>query len=113
MYEGNGQTCLDDCSQFGLDISGNYKNYSEVPNGKLWLDTDGNAIQAQGGGFILVDSTYYWAGQDRTPYISGLPASESLVNLYSSQDLLNWDKVCFFRHTKIEMSHIKKKCKMK
>lgn len=95
MYEGEGQTCLDDCSQYGLDISGIYENYSAVPNGKLWLDTDGNAIQAQGGGFLVVNSTYYWVGQDRTPYLSGLPASESLVNLYSSQDLLNWDKVCY------------------
>ena len=85
--------CLDDCAEYGLGITGTYQNYSAVPNGEVWLDTDGNAIQAQGGGFLKVGPTYYWAGQDKTPSLQGLPSSEALVNLYSSTDLMNWVKV--------------------
>ena len=77
--------CLDDCAQYGLGISGTYSNYSAVPNGEVWLDTDGNAIQAQGGGFLQVGSAYYWVGQDKTPSLQGLPPSEALVNFIPAQ----------------------------
>jgi hypothetical protein len=85
--------CLNDCAQYGVGTSGTYTNYTSVPNGQVWLDTDGNAIQAQGGGFLKVGSEYYWVGQDKTPSLMGLPPSESLVNLYRSSDLMNWEKV--------------------
>jgi hypothetical protein len=66
------------------------QRYKAVPNGQTWFDTDGNAISAQGGGFLKVDSTYYWVGQDTAPSLTN---STAKVNLYRSTDLLNWTKV--------------------
>jgi len=60
--------------------------YDAIPNGQLWLDTDGDDIQAHGGGFLKVDDTYYWVGEDK----SHNSAVFGGVNLYSSTDLENW-----------------------
>ncbi len=53
-------------------------------SGKIWYDTDGQVINAHGGGILFVHNTYYWFGEKR-----GISASEG-VNVYSSKDLLNW-----------------------
>ncbi|KAL2851108.1 hypothetical protein BJY01DRAFT_245210 [Aspergillus pseudoustus] len=66
--------------------------YSAIPNGQRYLDTDGNPISAYGPGFLKVDDTWYWVGQD----LSSQPAGElnpGFVNLYKSKDLTNWDFV--------------------
>lgn len=63
--------------------------YSGVPVGETWYDTDGNPIQAHGGGFLLYDGWYYWVGEDK----SHDSANFKSVNLYKSQDLLNWQYV--------------------
>ncbi|KAG5339911.1 hypothetical protein C0989_003058 [Termitomyces sp. Mn162] len=34
--------------------------------GAAWTDTGGNVIQAHGGGFLKVSSTYYWYGEDKS-----------------------------------------------
>lgn len=52
--------------------------------GKPWVDTDGNLINAHGGGIIYDHNKYYWFGEKR-----GAHASEG-VNVYSSHDLYNW-----------------------
>jgi beta-galactosidase len=52
--------------------------------GKLWYDSDGNLINAHGGGIVYVDKKYYWIGEKR-----GRRGSEG-VNVYSSKDLYNW-----------------------
>lgn len=67
-------------------------NYTAIPNGQAWYDTDGNSIQAFGGGFLLVDTWYYWVGQIFSAS-TGPPYNEALVNMYKSQDLLNWQYV--------------------
>ncbi|KUJ08643.1 uncharacterized protein LY89DRAFT_724696 [Mollisia scopiformis] len=64
-------------------------NYTAIPNGQIWYDTSGNPIQAFGGGFLEVDTWYYWVGQVFSSS-TGPPYSEALVNMYKSQDLLNW-----------------------
>lgn len=65
--------------------------YTAVPNGEFWYDTHGNPINNYGGGFLKVDSWYYWVGQAMS---TGLPPySQALVNMYKSQDLLNWEYV--------------------
>ncbi|TAQ89901.1 hypothetical protein B7494_g1771 [Chlorociboria aeruginascens] len=64
-------------------------NYTAVPNGQIWYDLDGNSIQSFGGGFLEVDSWYYWVGQIFSSS-TGPPFNEALVNMYKSQDLLNW-----------------------
>ncbi|WP_062217906.1 discoidin domain-containing protein [Streptomyces sp. NBRC 109706] len=63
--------------------------YSAFPVGDTWYDTDGNAIQAHGGGFLEQDGWYYWVGEDK----SHNRAAFKGVNLYRSQDLLNWEFV--------------------
>ena len=54
-----------------------------------WPDTDGNHIQAHGGGIVRLDDTYYWYGEERRHGVE----EDSLyryVSCYSSQDLMNW-----------------------
>ncbi|SNS06179.1 glycoside hydrolase family 43 protein [Hymenobacter mucosus] len=52
--------------------------------GALWYDTDGNIINAHGGGILRVDDTYYWYGEKRAQH------QEEGVTVYSSKDLYNW-----------------------
>lgn len=60
--------------------------YESVPVGKQWNDTAGHAIQAHGGGFLEKDGWYYWVGEDKSHRGADLYG----VNLYKSQDLMNW-----------------------
>ncbi|OIW30391.1 coagulation factor 5 8 type domain-containing protein [Coniochaeta ligniaria NRRL 30616] len=64
-------------------------NYTAIPNGQIWYDTSGNPIQAFGGGFLKVEDWYYWVGQVFSAS-TGPPYNEALVNMYKSQDLMNW-----------------------
>ena len=73
------------------------KNTSFIP-GQVWKDTDGNPINAHGGGLLYHNGTYYWYGE----YKKGktiLPdwatwecyrTDVTGVGCYSSKDLLNW-----------------------
>jgi hypothetical protein len=57
--------------------------------GELWPDTDGNHIQAHGGGIIKLGKTYYWYGEERRKGVE----SDSVyryVSCYTSKDLMNW-----------------------
>lgn len=65
---------------------------------RVWLDTDGNPIQAHGGG-ILFDKksvTYYWYGESKngSTYLSpetGTPRVDFIgICCYSSKDLWSW-----------------------
>ena len=72
-------------------------NNAIVP-GEVWNDTDGNPINAHGGGILYHEGTYYWYGE----YKKGktiLPEWATWecyrmdvtgVSCYSSKDLLNW-----------------------
>jgi hypothetical protein len=60
-----------------------------VPVGQTWNDTDGNPIQAHGGGFLQRDGWYYWVGENK----SHNSALFLAVSLYRSQDLQNWEYV--------------------
>ncbi len=51
---------------------------------KIWLDNNGDTINAHGGGILFQNGKYYWFGEKR-----GISASEG-VNVYSSTDLYNW-----------------------
>ena len=71
---------------------------TEIFPGEVWNDTDGNPINAHGGGILYHEGTYYWYGE----YKKGetiLPewatwecyrTDVTGVSCYSSQDLLNW-----------------------
>ncbi|PPQ67384.1 hypothetical protein CVT25_005963 [Psilocybe cyanescens] len=56
--------------------------------GATWLDTSGNSIQAHGGGFLKVGSTYYWFGEDK----SHNSALFKAVSCYTSSDLVTWSR---------------------
>lgn len=71
--------------------------------GATWYDTSGNVIQAHGGGFLKVDSTYYWFGEDKaanSALFSVRMKTQELQNLthlqavscYTSTDLINWSR---------------------
>ncbi len=54
---------------------------------ELWLDSQGQHIQAHGGGIIKLGDVYYWFGEDRS---QGLDRSKRYVSCYSSEDLAHW-----------------------
>lgn len=39
--------------------------YNSIRPGQVWLDTNGNRIQAHGGSIIYVDGVYYWYGENK------------------------------------------------
>ena len=65
---------------------------------EVWNDTEGNPINAHGGGILYHDGTYYWYGEYKVGE-TVLPADATWeryrtdvtgVSCYSSRDLLNW-----------------------
>jgi beta-galactosidase len=67
--------------------------------GEVWLDTEGNPIQAHGGGILHFAGYYYWYGENKDgdswlPECNlewdGYRVDAIGINCYSSQDLLNW-----------------------
>ncbi|CAA6692478.1 MULTISPECIES: glycoside hydrolase family 43 protein [unclassified Lentimonas] len=72
-------------------------NAKFVPH-ELWLDTDGNHINAHGGGILYHEGTYYWFGEYKIPGkieinragFDVTKAPSGGVSCYSSTDLMNW-----------------------
>ena len=58
-----------------------------IRNGGFWNDTTGKRIEAHGGGFLRVQDTWYWVGEDK----SANSANFKAVNCYASKDLTNWE----------------------
>ena len=59
--------------------------------GQVWLDTDGQPIQAHGGGILYDRGTYYWYGENKDgPTLPGARVDVIGVSCYSSQDLYTW-----------------------
>lgn len=56
---------------------------SELNNGKVWTDINGNIIHAHGGYILYVDGYYYWYGENRL--------ENNYVSCYRSTDLMNWE----------------------
>jgi Chitobiase/beta-hexosaminidase C-terminal domain/F5/8 type C domain/S-layer homology domain len=63
--------------------------YTAPPIGRTWYDTNGDSIQAHGGGFLQHEGWFYWIGENKAHDRAVLNA----VSLYRSQDLLNWEHV--------------------
>jgi hypothetical protein len=57
--------------------------------GEEWPDSEGEHINAHGGGIIKYNSTYYWFGESRLPRTEK-DRSRYGVGCYSSTDLVNW-----------------------
>jgi hypothetical protein len=65
--------------------------YDSFRPGELWHDTEGNVINAHGGGILHHEGVYYWFGEYR--YGSDRPRGERAmpgISAYSSTDLYNW-----------------------
>lgn len=70
-----------------------------IKPGAVWNDTDGNPINAHGGGLLYQDGTCYWYGEIKRGK-TYTPASNASwggtrvdvvgVSCYSSKDLVNW-----------------------
>ena len=54
-----------------------------VVNGQALTDTQGNIINAHGGGFLKVGEYFYWIGENRRNGV--------FVSCYRSKDLVNWE----------------------
>ncbi|KAG5220644.1 glycoside hydrolase family protein [Salix suchowensis] len=57
-------------------------------SGATWTDTSGNVIQAHGGGFLKVGSTWYWHGEDKAHNSALFRA----VSCYTSNNLVDWSR---------------------
>lgn len=66
-----------------LGASGEPQQFS---SGEVWLDTDGEVINAHGGGILYRDGTYYWFGEFKR---KGASARDG-ISCYSSTNLVDW-----------------------
>ena len=67
------------------------ERYNSFKPGKIWLDTNGNRIQAHGGSVIFIDDTYYFYGENKEKTDGKNGIWHWGVRCYSSKDLYNWD----------------------
>jgi hypothetical protein len=65
------------------------QTYSAFEPGVIWNDTEGNFINAHGGGILKYVNTYYWFGEAKETGENGGKAFKG-VSCYSSTDLYNW-----------------------
>jgi beta-galactosidase len=72
-------------SLFILSVLNAYTQATDFHPGEIWLDTNGDTINAHGGGIIYSNSSYYWFGEKRNRH-----GSEG-VNVYTSKDLQTWN----------------------
>ncbi len=63
------------------------KKDNSISSGELWPDTDGEHINAHGGGILQHQGKYYWYGEHRGAPRTGARLG---VTCYSSTDLVNW-----------------------
>lgn len=74
----------------------NMKNKKEVlihtaiHPGKVWLDTNGERIQAHAGAIFYEDNTYYWYGENKEKTDGKNGIWTWGIRAYSSKDLYNW-----------------------
>ncbi len=66
------------------------EKYSSFMPGKIWLDTNGNRIQAHGGSVLYIDGTYYFYGENKEKTDGKNGIWHWGVRCYSSKDLYNW-----------------------
>ncbi len=80
-----------------VSLNSQNRNYSFQPQA-IWNDSDGNAINAHGGGILKHNKMYYWYGEYKVGATT-LPSWATWecyrtdaggVSCYSSCDLLNW-----------------------
>ncbi|WP_336101676.1 family 43 glycosylhydrolase [Paenibacillus phytohabitans] len=65
--------------------------YNSIKPGQIWLDTNGERIQAHGGSIITVDDTFYWYGENKENTDGRNDIWHWGVKCYASKDLYNWE----------------------
>ncbi|EOS40045.1 hypothetical protein D3Z53_06855 [Lachnospiraceae bacterium] len=65
--------------------------YDSFTPGRVWLDTNGNRIQAHGGSVIYINGTYYWYGENKEKTDGKNGIWTWGVRCYASKDLYNWE----------------------
>jgi hypothetical protein len=67
--------------------------YNSIKPGKIWLDTNGNPIQAHGLSVFYKDGIYYWYGENKEKTKGGSRGTiwHWGVRCYTSKDLYNWE----------------------
>ena len=58
--------------------------------GQPWFDTNGQPINAHGGGVIFHKGRYYWYGEHKLPGKSEADKADGGVHCYASNDLYHW-----------------------
>jgi hypothetical protein len=66
-------------------------DYNSIRPGQIWLDTNGNRIQAHGGSVYYSDGVYYWYGENKEKTTGDNNIWHWGVRCYSSRDLYNWE----------------------
>jgi len=83
----------------GAPITNCTVDAGEFLPGAVWRDTDGNPINAHGGGILIHNGTYYWYGEsksgrtflpDSNKSWGGTRVELSGVSCYSSTNLYDW-----------------------
>ena len=83
---------------FALLVSFPVYNQGQKPDAKqkdfhpaqIWSDTNGNAINAHGGGVLFFEGVYYWYGEHKLTGKSEAQLADGGIHCYSSSDLVNW-----------------------
>ena len=65
--------------------------YDSIRPGQVWLDTNGNRIQAHGGSVLYQDGIYYWYGENKEKTTGCDGIWHWGVRCYASKDLYNWE----------------------
>lgn len=65
--------------------------YDSIRPGQIWLDTNGNRIQAHGGSVMYIDGTYYWYGENKEKTTGDTDVWTWGIRCYTSTDLYNWE----------------------
>ena len=63
---------------------------NSIKPGKVWLDTNGNRIQAHGASVFYENDTFYWYGENKEKTSVKNKIWSWGIRCYSSKDLYNW-----------------------
>jgi hypothetical protein len=65
--------------------------YASIRPGQVWLDTNGQRIQAHGGSVLEADGVYYWYGENKEHTTADSDIWTWGIRCYRSTDLYNWE----------------------
>ena len=63
---------------------------TQIHPGQLWNDSNGNPINAHGGGILYYNGIYYWYGTHKIEGLSEKTFADGGIHCYASNDLITW-----------------------